>query len=343
MTDTGRPSDDFDPLAYEPGDCVGLCLDIDGTVYRSGSVFIETLAFLPYADGITLTPAERRYRRVALTAVAEYHGGFVGKTKWRSVLAGLDGLQAVGCRDLSETLLTMLAQRRSDGQPQRDVSSWSGQMHNSDIDRYREMREAVLGAYGSLLRGRRRTAVVNAVADVVGRRCGVDARLRAILSTLADRADTDLYLVTDMPDHVATSYARKLRGVAGIVGVTYDTDDADRYTGGFDRVDKEATVSRLRTEREWDYVLAAGDSPVDLPMAGEVDCFLAVAGQSHLLGRLVRSDTVSPCRSAASLRARLEPNRRIVRVPDDTALGPALETTLRAVGIVEDRYEGRSD
>ncbi len=61
-----------DPLGYEPGDCVGLCLDIDGTVYRSSSVFIETLAFLPYADGITLTPAERRHRRTALTAVAEY-------------------------------------------------------------------------------------------------------------------------------------------------------------------------------------------------------------------------------------------------------------------------------
>lgn len=70
MTVTAHPADDLDPLAYEAGDRIGACLDINGTIYRSGSVFIEMLVFLPYTDGITLSPAERRHRRTALTAVA---------------------------------------------------------------------------------------------------------------------------------------------------------------------------------------------------------------------------------------------------------------------------------
>lgn len=345
MTNAQRPTADFGPFAYESGDSVGLCLDIDGTVYRSGSVFIETLAFLPYADGITLTPAERRYRRTALTAVAEYHGGFVGKTKWRGVLTGLDTLRAVGCPNLSETLLTTLARRRSDGQPRRDGPPPTRRTGTSAIDRYRKMREAILESYGSLLQGRRRSDVMSAVANVVDRRCSMDARLRATLDRVADCADTDLYLVTDMPDHIATAYARKLRGVSQVVGVTYHTDDADRYTGEFDRVDKGTTVSRLRAERGWEYVLAAGDSPGDLPMASEADCFLAVAGQSHLADHMSPSDTVSPCDSAATLHERLAPDRKFVRVPTEAEFGSVLETTLRAVGIYGEsrRPSGRGE
>jgi hypothetical protein len=332
MTVADGSADDADPLAYEPGDRIGLCLDIDGTLYRSGSVFIETLAFLPYADGIALTPAERRHRRTALAAVAEYHGGWAGRVKWRGVLAALDVLRARGRRTLSETVLETLARRRADGLQRGDAPGSSRSVPISGSD-YQRMRETVLAAYGRLLRGRRRADVTNAVERVVGRRCDVPARLRATLDRLARRADADLFLVTDMPDHVGAAYARQLDAVAGVVGVTYGTDDADRYTGEFARVEKGTTVSRLRNEREWDYVLAAGDSPVDFPMADESDCFLAVTGRSNLTGRLRSDDTASPRGSAADLRTRLAPDRNVVRVPRDEAFGAAFRTTLRAVGI----------
>lgn len=123
MTVTEDSQDDLDPLAYEAGDRIGICLDIDGTVYRSGSIFIETLAFFPYVDSITLSPVERRHRRTALTAVADYHSGLASKAKWQGALTGLDALHVAGADHLSETLLTMLARRHADRPSRRTGQS----------------------------------------------------------------------------------------------------------------------------------------------------------------------------------------------------------------------------
>lgn len=332
MTSSERPGDRFDPFAYDPGDRVGLCLDIDGTVYP-GSVFIETLAFLPYADGVTLTPAERRHRRAALAAVAEYQGGTAAKTKWRGVLVGLDALRVAGAEALSETLLEALSHRSEDRASRRDVRPASRIPSGSSDVQYRTMRESVLSAYGALLRGRNRDDVADAVTEVVTRRCEIDPELRATLDRLARHDDTELYLVTDAPEHVAAGYARKLSGAARVVGTTYDVDGTGRFTGTFDRVDKGNTVARLRDEREWEYVVAAGDSAVDAVMADDSNLFLAVAGHGDIDDRFDEWGSIPSPRSERDVRERLGPNRNSVRVRLEEDLAAAVRTTLRAVGV----------
>jgi phosphoserine phosphatase len=342
---------DAGPLAYEPGDRLGVCLDIDGTVYRSGSVFVETLAFLPYADGISLSRADRRHRRTALTAVADYHGGPAGKAKWTGVLTAIDAIRVVGAEGLSESVLSALARRRTERSSRTDSASGGegrssaregqssadgpersdGPARSGDGD-YRAMSEAILRAYGAFLRGKRPADVEAAVAELVERRCPVESRLRETLDRLARREDADLLLVTDAPDHVATAYARKLGDAVDVVGTAYEVESG-RYTGAFDRADKGETVARLRADRGWSYVVAAGDSPADAVMARDADLFLAVAGQSDDPRALPGIDAVALADSTAHLRERLTPARSAVRVPREEPFERALRTALGAVGV----------
>ncbi|WP_137285396.1 haloacid dehalogenase-like hydrolase [Halorussus salinisoli] len=338
MTVTEEPADDRDPLAYEAGDRIGVCLDIDGTVYRSGSVFIETLAFLPYADSITLSPRERRYRRTALTAVADYHGGLAATAKWQGVLTGLDALRVAGADHLSETILTTLARHQADRPTGREGQTASRTLPASDMGDYQAMRATVLEAYGALLRGKRRADVADAVAEVVASRCPVDAQLRTTLDRLARHDDTDLYLVTDGPEHIATAYARQVSGAAQVIGTAYDVR-SERYTGNFDRVDKGQTVERLRAAHGWTYIVAAGDAPVDVAMARDANLFLAVDGQSNLSRRQLGLDAVPVPDSEADLRSQLTPARNAVHVPHETTFERALRTALGAVGIALDQDE----
>lgn len=321
-----------DPLAYEPGDRLGICLDVDGTVYRSGSVFVETLAYLPYADGVTLTSAERRHRRTALLAVAAYHGGFATRAKWRCVLTGLDALRVVGGNTLFERILATLARREADD-ARPDAETSPRPRPTPDPETYRSMRRTVLSAYADLLRGKRRRDVQRAVASLVERRCPVDPRLRTVLDRVTRETDAELCLITDAPDHVATAYADELHGdELRVVGTSYETDAEGRYTGRFESVDKGDAVADLRTDREWDFVVAAGDSAVDASMADAANVFLAVAGQGGIEHRLDGRDPISLRGAEYDVRERLGPDRNVVRTPHDEDLASALRTTLSAVG-----------
>lgn len=336
MRVTEDPANDLDPLAYDPEDRIGLCLDVDGTVYRSGSVFIETLAFLPYADGFALTSADRRRRRIALRAVADYSGGFAARIKWRCLLTGLDALRVVGAERSSEALLEAVAERRAARATRPGDRSREDAPSISDADAYATMRRTVLSAYGELIRGKRATDVERAVIPVVERRCSVDSEPRATLDRLTRHADADVFLITDAPEHVATAYARNLAEDVQVRGTVYETDADGRYTGEFARADKRAAVGRLRAEREWDYVVAAGDAPVDAKMAREANLFLAVAGQGDLSRRLRGTDTVSLRGPDRDLRSELALARKIVRVPRDEPFARALRTVLNAVGVPAD-------
>lgn len=331
VTGTDESTEEFDPLAYESGDRVGLCLDVDGTTYRTGSVFVEALAYLPYADAVTLSRSERRHRRTALLAVAGYRSELLARIKWQWTLWVLDALRVGGADSLSETVLTALARRTADHQ--RDGSRRSsGPPPAPSPGAYRSMRQTVLSAYGRLLRGKRATDVERTVADVVARRCPVDPQLRATLDHVVRESETDLYLITDAPEHVATAYARNLCGdAARVIGTSYETDGRGRYTGRYDPVDKGDAVAQLRADRQWEFVVAAGDSAADATMADAANVFLAVAGQGDLRDRLTG---VSLRGSVRDVRLRLGAGSGVVRVRRDEDFATALATTLRAVGVL---------
>lgn len=289
---------------------LGVCLDIDGTVYRSGSVFVESLGFLPYAADVSTDDADARHLRTALAAVAEFRGGTVGKVKWLGVFSVLDLLRTAGANRVSEALLDGLVERRAERSLEGDGRS-SGtrpeRLRPRALGDYRSMQRTVLTAYGRFLRGKRAEVVERAVEEIVAERCRVDPGLEALLSDVSADPAAEVALVTDMPEHVASAYARTLDAEAVVRGTRFETDAEGRYTGRFETVDKGATVARLRADRGWTRVVAAGDSSVDLAMADEAEVFLAVAGQGDISRRLEG-----------------DPAERVVRVGPGERFEPAL-------------------
>jgi hypothetical protein len=122
-----------------------------------------------------------------------------------------------------------------------------------------------------------------------------------------------------------------------VIGTTYDVH-AGRYTGTFKRVDKGSTVERLRADHGWEYVVAAGDSPVDVAMARNANLFLAVDGLSTLPWRQPDLDPMPIPDSEVDLRGQLTPQRNVVHVPPETPFERALRTALRALGIALDQH-----
>ena len=51
-----------------------LCLDIDGTLYCGGSVFIESLSYLPFVQSGHWSPTDRHVLRQAIGLVGRYYG-----------------------------------------------------------------------------------------------------------------------------------------------------------------------------------------------------------------------------------------------------------------------------
>lgn len=319
----------------EEKDRVGVCLDIDGTVYRSGSVFVETLGFLPYADGVSMDETDKRHLRTALAAVAEFHGGTLGKLKWMGVLTLLDVLRANGANRFSESVLTSLIEHRTEQSPGQ-AEQWSrGQSRRTELRRvsgdYRSMQRTVLASYGRFLRGKHRSAVERAVDEIVDEQCRIEPRLEVLLDGITTNPVTELVLITDMPEHVASAYARKLEPEVTVKGTSFETDAEGRYTGQFAGIDKEATVARLRTDRRWTHVIAAGDSSVDLEMASEADIFLAVAGQGDLASHF-EGEVTALRRGNASASLESGSGENVVWVGRDERFAAALRTVLATHG-----------
>ncbi|WP_158855043.1 HAD family phosphatase [Halorhabdus sp. CUG00001] len=303
---------------------VGLCLDIDGTIHRHGSIFVETLAVLPYASELPLSDADRAAIRNVLGAVADYAGGDRSRDRWLGALRGCDALAAMGLDAIVARVLAKAIRLRARG------ASRSGP--TGDGADYRSMQTQVLDAYGQLLRDKRAEQIDDAVTAALGLAVRVDERLQ---ETLRERG-VDVVLVTDVPTHVATQYAQLIDDRVRVVGTDFETRDG-RFTGEYSFVQKGPAVERLRNRRDWDYVIAAGDSASDLPMARAADLFLAVAGRGNVIEELpAESRTVS----AEALGAdQLDRSTDVVTVPREMALGTALERTMAACPFGSDDSE----
>lgn len=333
----GRPT----PLSYEPGAAVGIGLDLDGTAYRFGSVSVETIAYLSYTSEMKLTERDRAHLRSALSTVARYGESRPNALRWAVTMRVLDGFQAVGAASLSRRLLARIIDRHTGrvrdaggdrtGDPVRGSSRTITSMGSTS---YRTMRRRLLTAYGAFLRGKRATEVERIVEGIVTSRTPVDPRLRTILDRARTESGAETFLVSDAPEHIARAYARKLTGEPDRVRATaFETDASGRFTGAFESIDKRRALTRLRAEREWEYVVAAGDSAVDARMAAVSNLFVAVRGQGDIGSRDDDLDPVSP-RSVGRLREELCRDRNVIGVGPDEELWRALLTALRAVGVL---------
>jgi len=154
---------------------------------------------------------------------------------------------------------------------------------------YPVMRRAVLGEYGAFLAGRRARDVEAAVRRVVVRHLGVDDGWIRLVGRLRS-AGAAVHLVTDAPAHVARPYARTVGVDPDAVHATrYRTDGEGRYTGAYDPVDKGVVAREVRAADGVDWLVAAGDSAVDLRMRDAADVFFAVNGEGDLAAELASS------------------------------------------------------
>jgi phosphoserine phosphatase len=304
---------------------VGCCLDVDGTLHRSGSVFVETLAFLGYGDTLALDAEARRYRREVIGAVAEYDGGPAKRRRWEWALKVLDALAQVGGKRLAGATLSGLA-RLHDARSEDRLPETAADGGRARHGEYRAMQRRVLDAYGNLLAGMDQETVERAARDAVERHVGVDLCVERAIAVARAEADAEVFLVTDAPVHAARAYADVLFGEPdNAIGTRFAVDDAGRFTGEYELVDKGRAAERLRAERGWEFVVAAGDSAVDLRMASAADAFLAVDGEGDV-ERALDDPTAA---------VDLPESCRVYRVGRGESVGPSLLQALADRGLVQ--------
>lgn len=296
---------------------VGLCLDVDGTAYRDGSVFVETMGYFQFSAELDVTADDRRVLRDALGAVAAFRGGDRARRTLGLAFRLLDAVRVVfGARAAVHALRWFVrVQHAGDGEADTDPGD------------YREVEHTLLDAYGRFLRGRRPETVRTAARRVVAEWLPVDERLADLLT---GRPAVETYLVTDAPAHVATGYAAQLTGEPERTVATEWAVADGTYTGDYSPVEKSAAVERLRETRGWDVVVAAGDSPVDREMAAAADVFLGVEGVSGDGPFTDDADALALPADLARVVAAVEAGRPLV-VPDGVALADALEAVLDAL------------
>jgi Phosphoserine phosphatase len=259
---------------------IGLCLDIDGTLYRGGSVFVEALPWL--AGGSWTRPSDRAHLRATVGAVARHHGGWLREVVTRGLLSGVDTLRAAGADRAAETALETLSRL-----PAPSANGGT----QSDRGRKR-LRECLLTEYGAAVADRPAAAIRRGLAAVFAK--GPDKpvpslpdRLVSTLSEIATRG-VDIALVTDAPAHVAQAFAdsaMELGRIVTVVGTQYDRVDGV-FTGEFTRIHKGKMISELADRRGWDRVIAGGDTARDLAMAERADRFVAVEGHGDIRGQV---------------------------------------------------------
>lgn len=304
------------------GDRVGLCLDVDGTIHRHGSIFVESLAVLPYASDLPIEGRERELLTEALGTVAAYAGQDQSRRRWLGALRVCDVFDRVGLGSVAAHVLVRLIRYRA--------TQASGAPATGETEGYRDMQRRILDQYGAFLEGRRRDRTERAFEQVASSHLRAEPSIRETLAALTAAADIDVVLVTDVPTHIARPYAGLVGAGVDAVGTDFETVEG-RFTGDYTFIKKGAEVERMRAERGWDYVLAAGDSANDLPMAAAADLFVAVAGRGN-----VGDDLPSDYRTieASEIRpGKLPSGTDAIRVPQATSLADVLETTFGALGI----------
>ncbi|ERH04815.1 MAG: phosphoserine phosphatase [Halorubrum sp. J07HR59] len=285
----------------------GLCLDIDGTLYRGGSVFVEAL---PWLAGASWTRAsDRAHLRATVGAVAHHHGGQLREVATRGLLSGVDTLRAAGADQAAKTALETLS-----GLPTPSADG------DAQSDRGRErLRERLLTEYGAAVADRP-AAVIRRSLEAVFRNEPaepVPSLPDQLVTTLSDIATTgvDIALVTDAPAHVARAFAdstTRLDGIVTIVGTRYDRVDGV-FTGEFTRIHKGDIIAELADRQGWDRVIAGGDTARDLAMAKPADRFIAVEGHGDIRGRITPRDETTRIEGAET-----------AFIPRGQRLGPVL-------------------
>lgn len=299
---------------------VGFCLDVDGTLHRSGSVFVETLAHLGFCGELSLDADERRHRRDVIGTAVEYDAGTTARRRWGRVLRGLDALALAGGRPLADAAVSGLERLRAAVSEDGTAPRRRAQRADGDGLDYRTMQRRALDAYGRLIAGRRVEAVERAARAVVARHVETDPDVGTAVERLR-AAGASVCLVTDAPAHAARAYARELSVPAGgVAGTRYHVDADGRYTGEYTLVDKGAAARRFRRSGDWERLVAAGDAVVDLPMGSPADLFLAVAGEGGLPAALDEPAGPAP-----------PPTCDVVRVGPDRPVGAALVDALESV------------
>ena len=304
-----------------PGDHVGLCLDVDGTVHRHGSIFVEALALVPYASDLRIDDTDRASLREVLGAVAAYAGGDRSRRRWLGALRVCDALAAIGFERPVARALAGLIRRRA----KRASSSSAGNTGD-----YRAMQRRILDRYGAFLDGRRRERIERAFEQVVTSHLRVDPATSRTLADFAESVELDVVLVTDVPTHVARPYAGLLGEGVDVVGTDFETAEG-RFTGDYAFVEKGPAVEALRAERGWDYTLTAGDSGNDLPMAAVADLFLAVDGRGTVREQLPADYRTVETRAVRS--GSLSADTDAVLVPRTVSFADALRTTMDGLGV----------
>lgn len=304
-------------MSSTAGERVGVCLDIDGTLYREGSAFVDVLVALPVTAAHPFGSSDRTQFRRAVGVVGRYEGGVTTAWCWRATLRAVEGLRRVTdartagrALDGLKRLQAWLADRRASGRSRGD---------------YETMQKELLEQYGTAIAGHDRTTIQSAVAACLQDLDPVDPETVGVLRE-ATRAGIDVALVTDMPAHVAEQLATAVidAPVRAVVGTRFGTDRNGRFTGAFEPVDKGIAVSDLREKHGWASVVAAGDTRRDLAMAETADRFLAVAGQGR-----IRAALADPPRLDAEMAGRSGVrDPPVASVPPDQSLGAALRVAL---------------
>lgn len=259
---------------------VGLCLDIDGTLYRGGSVFVEALPWLAGAAWTQST--DRTHLRAAVAAVMRHYGGPLQEVATRGLLSAVDGLRVLGCNQTAEAALKMLSELSGPN------ANGNGDTELYESREREHLRELLLSEYGAAVADRPVTIVRRSLATVFHhRRDGAVPSLPdRLVTTLSEIAtdDVGVALVTDAPAHVAQAFTEgtaELNDAVSVVGTQYDRVDGV-FTGDFTRVDKGEVITELADRRGWDWVIAGGDTTRDLAMAQRADRFIAVEGHGDI-------------------------------------------------------------
>lgn len=319
-------------MDVHPKSQIGVCLDIDGTLYRSGSAFVETLIRMPDVPNCSFTATERAQLREALGIVGRYQGGRATAWRWRSSLRLVDVFRALGMTVMAERVLARLLA----AQAWLDSVTPARGGDRTPKGGYEELRTALLHQYGTVIAGHDSTTVTRGVKSLFQQLKPITPGMPAVCAD-ARQAGVGMALVTNMPEHVAQPYAETILpgSVQAVVGTDFETD-GNQFTGTFDPVDKRAAVAQLRDRYGWKFVIAAGDTGRDLPMATTADHFIAVSGQGNIRTHL--NDPVVLDTDDQSL-----PHMRDVAVsyvPPEQELSGALRLILGAAGDIVDAEGG---
>ncbi len=257
---------------------VGLCLDVDGTLYRRGSVFVEALPWLTGAAWTRST--DRAHLRAAVAAVMRHYGGSLRGMVTRGLLSAVDSLRMLGCNQTAKAALKMLSQLSG---PHGNGNTYPHR------NREREhLHKLLLSEYGAAVADRPVTIVRRSLATVFHDRHdgAVPSLPDRLVTTLSEIAtdDVSVALVTDAPAHVAQAFTEstaELNDAVSVVGTQYDRVDGI-FTGDFTRIDKGEVITELADRQGWDWVIAGGDTTRDLAMAQRADRFIAVEGHGDI-------------------------------------------------------------